>query len=118
MSKTHVVSVNGVMKANGQMADFGEEVSKEDFNNFNDKVDGGYVKTKAEFKDWLEEKQVKDPDAEAKKKDEEAKAGAVAKAKNDLLSKYENRFGNPAPKTASDKEIQEAINNKTQIKAS
>lgn len=118
MSKTHVVSVNGVMKANGQMANFGEEVSKDDFNNFNDRIEGNYVMTKDEFKSFLEKNEVKDPEAAAKKKDEEAKAASVLKAKNELLAKYENQFGHQAPKDATEKAIQDAINNKTIIKAS
>lgn len=120
-NKTHKVIVVGVMKKNGQVAYAHEEVSKDDFDDFQDKVDGGYIAPiKAEklaktAEEIQEEKDVVDKKkAEQKKADDEKKA---LDAHNSLLENYKKAFSADAPAEATDEAIKKAIKDKKAIVA-
>lgn len=107
--KTHVVNVIGVLKKNGQMANFGEEVNEDQFDNFDERVRGQYLKPIGEFK---KEQSQAEKDAEAEEKEAVAAKAAELKERNDLLEKYLAAFKSDAPGDASNEALKKAIDDK------
>lgn len=131
MAKTHKVAVHGVMKINGQMAYFGEEVEQKDFDrgdqlDFDNRVKGGYIITAKEFEDRIAESNLSGDDkkklavekqkkADQEVKDANKKADDAKKAHDDLLIAYLKAFSVEAPDDASDDDIQKALDAKVAI---
>lgn len=95
--KKYIVTVVGVMKKNNVMAHAGEEVSPEDFNNFDERVKGAYVKEKSDY--------AKDQ----KQSDEDQLKTAEVKNRTDLVVAYKKAFKVDAPADASTDDIKKAI---------
>lgn len=97
-AKKYIVAVVGIIKKNGQMANAGDEVTADQFNNFEEHVlKGGYVKERAEY---IEEQ---------KQSDEDQKKAAEAKEREDLIVAYKKAFKVDAPADAATLEIKNAI---------
>ena len=104
--KKYIVSVVGVMKKNGQQANAGDEVTADQFNNFEDRIlGGGYVKEKSDYKKEQEESDVKQLEAAEQKKRE------------DFIFAYKKAFKVDVPADASTEDIEKAILAKKQIEA-
>lgn len=103
--KKYIVSVVGVIKKNGQTAYAGDEVTSDDFHNFDERIKGGYVTEKAEYQKQKEES------------DQKQKEAADLKDREAALIAYKKAFKVDAPADSSTEDVQKAIVAQTAIKA-
>ncbi len=97
-AKKYIVAVVGIIKKNGEMAHAGDEVTADNFNNFEEHVlKGGYVKEKADYEKDLQES------------DEDQAKAAEQKKHEDFVIAYKKAFKVDAPADASTAEIKKAI---------
>lgn len=95
--KKYIVSVVGVIKKNGTIAHAGEEVSADDFSNFDERIKGAYVKEKEDY-------------AKAKEQsDADQLAAAEQKGRDNLIIAYKKAFSVDVPADTETSDIKKAL---------
>ncbi len=103
-AKKYVVAVVGIIKKNGEMANAGDEVTADNFNNFEEHVlKGGYVKEKADYEKDEKEADVKALEAVDQKKLEK------------LFIAYKKEFKVDAPANATAEALKKAMHDNKAI---